>query len=398
MGRTVRGPPFGSYCRCLIVDVKKFAIPEIIFGRGSLDYAGLCARRLGAATAFLVSDSGLEKVGWVSRVKEILERENLRWVHYSNVVSNPRDHQIEEGADLYLKEGADVVIALGGGSPMDAAKGIAVVASNGGRIHDYEGANRIHRPLPPMVFIPSTAGSGSDISQFAIINDTHRCVKMSIISRTLVPNISIIDPLILETKGEELIVASAVDALCHAVESFVSPIASPFTESQSLRAIQLIVQHLHRAREERSLDDLEQLSIASTAAAMAFSNASLGAEHALAHSLGGMFDVLHGLVHPVLLPAVMRFNLSASTEKMAVIGEIFLGKKRRSPRATAAAGIDRLEAYCQSLGVPTRLRDILPRRDKLPELCQMAVKDVCLLTNPRPASWEDLLSICEGAW
>ncbi len=380
------------------MEIKKFAIPEIIFGRGSLQYVGLCARRLGAEKAFLVSDSGLERAGWVSRVTEILENENLRWVHYTNVVSNPRDHQIEEGAAVYLKEKADVVIGLGGGSPMDAAKGIALVASNGGRIHDYEGANRIHRPLPPMVFLPSTAGSGSDISQFAIINDTRRSVKMSIISRTLVPNISIIDPLVLKTKGEELIVASAIDALCHAVESYVSPIASPFTEIQSLRAIQLIVRHLHRALPDRSLDDLEQLSIASTAAAMAFSNASLGAEHALAHSLGGMFDVLHGLVHPVLLPAVMRFNLPACTEKMAAIGEIFLGRRRRSSKSTAAAGIDKLEDYCQSLGVPTKLHDILPEREKLPDLCRMAVQDVCLLTNPRPATWEDLLQICERAW
>jgi alcohol dehydrogenase len=380
------------------MEIRKFAIPEIIFGRGSLQYVGLCARRLGAEKAFLVSDSGLDRAGWVARVTEILESENLRWVHYSNVVSNPRDHQIEEGAAVYLKEKADVVIGLGGGSPMDAAKGIALVASNGGRIHDYEGANRIHRPLPPMVFIPSTAGSGSDISQFAIINDTQRSVKMPIISRTLVPNISIIDPLVLKTKSEELIVAAAIDALCHAVESYVSPIASPFTEIQSLRAIELIVQHLHRALRDRSLEDLEQLSIASTAAAMAFSNASLGAEHALAHSLGGMFDVLHGLVHPVLLPAVMRFNLPACTEKMATIGEVFLGRKRRSSRATAAAGIDKLEDYCHSLGAPTRLRDIFPMRDKLPELCRMAVEDVCLLTNPRPVAWEDLLQICEEVW
>jgi alcohol dehydrogenase len=380
------------------MEVSKFSIPEIIFGRGSLQYVGLCARRLGGEKAFLVSDSGLAKVGWVSRVTEILEKENLRWVHYSNVVSNPRDYQIEEGAAVYLEENADVIIALGGGSPMDAAKGIALVASNGGRIHDYEGANRIHRPLPPMVFIPSTAGSGSDISQFAIITDVQRCVKMSIISRTLVPNISIIDPLILKTKGEELIVASAVDALCHACEAYVSRIASPFTEIQSMRAIQLIVLHLHRALQDRSLEDLEQLSIASTASAMAFSNASLGAEHALAHSLGGMFDVLHGLIHPVLLPAVMRFNLPACTEKMANIGEIFLGRKRRSSKTTAAAGIDKLADYCQSLGVPTRLRDIFPERDKLSELCKMAVKDVCLLSNPRPATWEDLLQICEGVW
>ncbi len=380
------------------MNIVKFSIPEIIFGRGALQYVGLCARRLGGEKVLLVSDAGLEAAGWVERVLDIFKKEDLSWAYYNNVASNPRDYQIEEGVAFYREQGADVVVALGGGSPMDAAKGIALVSTNEGRINDYEGANRIHRALPPMVFVPSTAGSGSDLSQFAIITDAKRKVKMSIISRTLVPNISIIDPLILETKGEELIIASAIDALCHAVESYVSKIASPFTEIQSLKAIQLIVGHLQKALESRDLESLEQLSIAGAAAGMAFSNAGLGAEHALAHSLGGMFDILHGLVHPVLLPPVMRFNLSECTEKMATIGEILLGKRRRSMRATAVAGVEKLEEYCGSFGVPTKLREIFPDHAKLPDLCQMAVHDVCLLTNPRTATWEELLAICEDAW
>lgn len=380
------------------LDVSKFAIPEIIFGRGSLHYAALCARRLGAEKVLLVSDAGLEKAGWVRRLTDILVEEKLTWVYYPHVESNPRDHQVQEGAKFYREQEADVIMAIGGGSPMDAAKGIAVVASNGGRIQDYEGANRIHHPLPPMVAIPSTAGSGSDITQFAIITDVDRHVKMTIASRTLVPNISIIDPLILLTKTEELIIAAALDALSHAVESYVSKISSPFTEMQSLKAIQLIMQNLTEAVKSRSLENLEQLSIASTAAGMAFSNAGLGAEHALAHSLGGMFDTLHGLVHPVLLPWIMRYNLPVSTKKMAEIGRIVLGKKLRTARSTAQAGIERLEEYFATFGVPLKLKEIVPDRTKLPELCQMAINDVCLLTNPRPAAWQDLLQVCEEAW
>jgi alcohol dehydrogenase len=380
------------------MEVRKFSIPEVIFGRGSMQYAGLCARRLGAEKVLLVSDPGLEQAGWVARLIDTLDHQRLPWVYFSDVVSNPRDYQVEQGATFYQEQGADVLIALGGGSPMDAAKGIALVASNGGRIRDYEGANRIHRPLPPMVFIPSTAGSGSDVSQYSIITDMERQVKMSIISRTLVPNISIIDPLILQSKSTKLIVAAAFDALCHAVESYVSTIASPFTELQSLQAIGLIIRHLRIAYETRNLDSLEQLSIASTCAAMAFSNAGLGAQHALAHSLGGMFDTLHGLVHPVLLPAVMRYNLPTCTNKMATIGEILLGRRRRSTRLTALAGIEWIESYRQTLGVPLQLREIVNEPEKLPELCRMAVNDACLLTNPRPAGWEDLLQICEEAW
>jgi len=222
--------------------------------------------------------------------------------------------------------------------------------ATGGRIQDYEGANRILYPLPPMLFIPTTAGSGSDISQFAVIKDVERRVKMSIISRTLMPNISIIDPLLLTTLSEDLIAAAALDALSHAVESYVSKIASPFTEWHSLQAVQLIMKFAGRAVESREIEYLEQLSIASNAAAMAFSNAGVGVEHALAHALGGMFDVLHGWVHPVLLPAVLRFNSPECLDKMAVIGETILGKRYGSHQATCDAAIDKLDEFCASLG------------------------------------------------
>ncbi|SFN10045.1 iron-containing alcohol dehydrogenase [Thermodesulforhabdus norvegica] len=380
------------------MDVVKFAIPEIIFGRGSMKYTALCARRLGAEKVFLVSDPGLEKVGWVDELINILEAHQLEWVYFGDVVSNPRDYQIERGARLYLSERADVVIALGGGSPMDAAKGIAIVASNGGSIHDYEGANRIHRPLPPMVFLPTTAGSGSDISQFAIITDTRRRVKMSIISRTLVPNISIIDPLFLQTKPRELVLSSAIDALSHAIESFVSVIASPFTEMQSLKAIELVAKYLPTAAVSLELDTLEALSTASTAAAMAFSNAGLGAVHALSHAIGGMYDVLHGHVHPVLLPPVMRFNMEACLDKMAQIGRIISGRRRRSKKSTAIEGIETLREMFLSLNMKVRLRDILPDDHNIELLCRMAIQDVCVVTNPRPVTWKDLVKICEEAW
>lgn len=380
------------------MDVRKFSVPEILYGRGSLKYAALCARRLGAEKVFLVSDPGLEKVGWVDQILEILNKEKLAWSYFNDVAANPRDHQIEKGAALYDQEQCDVVMALGGGSPMDAAKGIAVVSSNGGSIRDYEGANQIQRPLPPMVFMPSTAGSGADISQFAIITDTRRQVKMSIISRTLVPNISIIDPELLTTKPAELIIASAIDAMAHAVEAYVSRIAFAFTEIQSLKAIDMIIEYLPKAIESRSLEALEKLSAAGTFAAMAFSNASLGLDHALAHSLGGKLDLAHGLVHPVLLPNVMRYNMPACKSKMADIGEIVLGRRLGGDEQTAAAAIEKLESFFRDLNITTALRDIVEDADVLPPICRMATQDACLITNPREATWEAMLQICEASW
>ncbi len=378
--------------------VTKFAIPEIIFGKGSVKHLAPCARRLGARRVLLVSDAGLEKAGWVDMIKGLLEEDRIDCVYFSNVDSNPRDHQVHEGAALYKDAQADVIVGLGGGSPIDAAKGIATIAGNGGQIRDYEGANKIMRPLPPMIFIPSTAGSGSDMSQYSIITDVERQVKMSIISRSLVPNLSIIDPTMLTTKTSELIIASGVDAFAHAVESYVSRAASPFTEHQALLAIRLILDNMGEAVSTRSLQALEQLSIASTAAGMSFSNAGLGIGHSLAHSVGGRYDVLHGLVHPILLPVVMRFNLPAAKEKMARIGREILGPQVCPVGSLAEKGIEALHELFVSLGVTTRLRDILPTNSELEPLCRMAVRDTCTVTNPRDAHWSDLARICEEAW
>ncbi len=380
------------------MDVRKFSVPEILFGPGSMKYAALCAKRLGADRVFLVSDGGLEKAGWVERLQSILKAERLEWVYFNKISANPRDQQVNEGVRCYQEAGCDVVMAIGGGSPMDAAKGIAMVASNGGTVQDYEGANRIQHPLPPMVFLPSTAGSGADISQFAIITDMQRQVKMSIISRTLVPNISIIDPELLTTKTEELIVASAIDALSHAVEAYVSSIASTLTENQSLKAIDLIMKYLPMALEGRRMAALDNLSSACTCAAMAFSNASLGLDHALAHSLGGKLDLAHGLIHPILLPAVMRFNLPVCVDKMADIGEIVLGQRTGDAEATAQAGIARLEAFFADLNISTRLRDIVRDDAVLPPICKMATQDACLLTNPREATVDDMVDLCKTCW
>ena len=380
------------------MDIRKFSIPEIIFGKGSLQYAGMYARQLGARKIFLVSDQGLKQCGWVDKVCDILDREKLEFVPFLDVYSNPRDFQVHEGAQLYKRENADVIMAIGGGSPIDLAKGVGIIAGNGGHIQDSEGANLIQYPLPPMITIPSTAGSGSDLSQFSIITDVQRRVKMSIISRSLVPNVSIIDPEIPTTADDEFLIASAIDALAHAVESYVSVIAFSMTELHALQAIALILKHLEPAVRTRSDEDMEALCAASSEAGISFSNASLGMTHAMAHSLGGVYDVLHGLVHPVFLPAVMRYNLPACTEKMATIGEIILGKRLGTAEKTALAGIEELERFFESFNIPLRLMDIIPDRKHLPQVCEMAVQDACLLTNPRQATAQDMLAVCEEVW
>lgn len=376
----------------------KFAIPDVIFGRGAITHLAECAKRVGAKRIFFVSDQGVEDAGWVGLVKGILRASNLECVYFNDVKSNPRDKQVQKGVEIYREEKCDVVIAIGGGSPMDAAKGIATIVGNGGDIRDYEGANRIMHPLPPMIFIPSTAGSSSDISQFCIITDMERRVKMSIISRSLVPNISIIDPQLLVTQDRGLILAAGIDAMAHAVESYVSKLASPFTELHARNALRLITANLRPAAEDKDIEALEQLSIASTSAGMSFSNAGMGDLHALAHALGGRCDVLHGWVHPTLLPSVMRYNLPSCMAKMGDIGRLITGLDTPSDKDAALQGIDRLEELFEELQLDTALRDLVPNKSDLHNICTTATYDACHLTNPRPASAEDLMSICEEAW
>lgn len=380
------------------MEITKFAIPEVIFGYGSIKYLAPCAHRLGAKRVFLVSDKGLEASGWVGRIRHVLEADGLDCIYFNELTANPRDWQVHKGAKAYEESHADVIIGLGGGSPIDAAKGIATIVGNGGRIRDYEGANRIMRPLPPMIFIPSTAGSGSDVSQYAIITDTERKVKMSIISRSLVPNISIIDPGLLVTKPRELIISSAIDALSHAIESYVSRLASPFTESQALNAIQLITRNIRPAAEDKSPEALKNLSIASTAAGMSFSNAGLGIGHSLAHSLGGRYDVVHGMVHPMLLPAVMRYNIPSCKEKMASIAKTINGVRLGSPGKLAEQGCETLEQMFKDLHIPVQLRRVVPDDSNLEQICRLAEQDACSVTNPREADWQSLLEICREAW
>lgn len=380
------------------MQITKFAIPEVIFGNGSIQFLASCAQRLGAKKVLLVSDKGLEKSGWVDLVREILESAQLDCIYFDGLTSNPRDRQIQQGAKLYQDHKADIIIGLGGGSPIDASKGIAIIVSNGGNIHDYEGANRISHPLPPMIFIPTTAGSGSDVSQYAIITDEQRQVKMSIISRSLVPNISIIDPDLLVTKSRELILASAVDALAHAIESYVSQLASPFTESQALTAIKLIAGNIKPAANSKDPEALKNLSIASTAAGMSFSNAGLGVGHALAHSLGGRYDVTHGMTLPILLPAVIRFNQPSCERKIATIAHVIY-KSCPAPVSDRKRPLsDTLYSLFEELGIPMQLRQIVPDNSQLEEICKLAEQDACSVTNPREATWQDLYKICNEVW
>ena len=312
------------------MNISKFVAPEIIFGRGSLSQIGESVLRTGASKVFLVSDADVIKAGWVDRAVHYLHAAGVATEIFADLTTNPKDVEVAEGARHYRASGCDGIVAVGGGSPTDVAKAVAILASNGGTLQDYEGINKISRPLPPMVIAPSTAGAGSEVSQFTIIVDTARKLKMSIISKSLVPDIAIVDPEVVQTMDVKLAAATGLDAFTHGIESYVSLAATALTDIHALKAIQLISRNLRRAVADRfDMEANTNMAMASLTAGLAFSNAILGATHAMTHQVDGQIDQHHGETNASILPQVMEFNLSACPDRFrdiaAAMGEEVTG-------------------------------------------------------------------------
>lgn len=377
----------------------KFHAPEVVFGPGSLAEVGFAAARLGARRPFLVTDEGVARAGWAHEAVDHLERAGLRPQVWSEVTPNPKDHEVAAGFERYLRTGADVIVAVGGGSVMDAAKGIAILAGNGGSILDYEGIDQIAHPIPPMLMVPSTAGTGADVSQFCVVSDTVRRVKVSIVGRALVPDISITDPRLLTTMPAELTAATGFDALSHGVEAFVSLAHNPLSDLHALNAVRLVAAHLvHTIHHPDDLDARHQMAQASLEAGIAFSNAILGATHAMSHQVGGLLDAPHGIVNAVLLSHVIRFNALTSPERYRVLAGVLALPEAQAPAAEMA---EALAVHMQSLavhvGAPRGLAALGVTADDIPLLSRSAVHDACLTTNPRPADAADVERIFQAA-
>ena len=381
------------------MNISKFVTPEIIFGCGSLSQIGESALRLGATKVFVVSDAGVIKAGWVDIAIDYLRQAGLESETFSALTTNPKDNEVDEGLAQYLQSGCDAIIAVGGGSPTDVAKAIAILATNDGELQQYEGINHIVRPLPPMIMVPTTAGAGSEVSQFAIIVDTARKLKMSIISKSLVPDIAIVDPELLRTKDRLLASATGVDALTHGIESYVSLAATPLTDIHAINAMRLVAKNLRRAVENR--EDIEantNMAMASLSAGIAFSNAILGATHAMTHQVDGLLDHHHGETNAAILPHVMEFNLSTNLQKFGTIAWA-LGKEIRGLDNAAAAGqsIDAVNELLRDIGLAKGLAEFGIKEEMISSLSKNALNDACLVTNPREASLEDLEAIFRRA-
>ncbi|MCM3080308.1 MULTISPECIES: iron-containing alcohol dehydrogenase [Brevibacillus] len=381
------------------MQISKFMTPEIIFGNQSLRQVGESLRRLGATRVFIVSDPGVENAGWIERIIHYLGQQNLDYCLWTQITANPKDHEVHAGVAEYRARECNAILGVGGGSAVDAAKAIALLGTNDGSIVQYEGVDKIEHPLPPMVMVPTTAGSGSEVSQFSIIVDSERKVKMAIISKSLIPDIAIIDPQTLMTKDKQLTANTGMDVLTHAIESYISLAATPLTEVHSLQAMRLIANHLRPSVASCYNAEAKQaMAMASLQAGIAFSNAILGAVHAMSHQLGGFLDAPHGEVNAILLPYVLEYNYIAAPEKYRQIAEC-LGESTAglSSHDASRLTLKAVKDLARDLDIPESLSAIGLQPEQIPLLSEHAILDVCMTTNPRDMSANDVAALFQQA-
>lgn len=378
-----------------LYEMRKFVAPEFIFGVGSRHRVGYYVRNLRARRVLVVSDKGVIAAGWSREVQADLAAVGIESVLFDAVTPNPKNYEVMAGAAVYATENCDVIVAVGGGSVMDCAKGIGIVHANGRDILSFEGVDQVEVPGPPLICVPTTAGTAAEISQFCIVMNAADRYKMAIISKTMVPDVALVDPETTVTMDRYLTACTGVDALTHAIEAYVSTASSPVVDVHALAAIGLVWNNLEAAVVDGgNMPARENMVLGSLHAGLAFSNASLGAVHALAHSLGGYLDLPHGECNALLLEHVVRFNMASATDRYARIGGLMgIDMRGMSEQEKAKRIVAELAALRQRVGILDGLGKRGVRPSDISALAAHALQDACLVTNPRRANVGDIKAI-----
>jgi alcohol dehydrogenase len=383
-----------------------FFIPSVtLIGIGAAKEIPAKIAALGGSKPLIVTDKGITAAGITEQITGLLNEAGMDYVVFDETVPNPTDTNVHDGVKVYQEQGCDSLITLGGGSAHDCGKGVGLVIANGGKIQDYEGVDKSTHPMPPYVAVNTTAGTASEMTRFCIITDTERKVKMAIVDWRVTPGVAVDDPTLMMGMPPALTAATGMDALTHAVEAYVSVAATPMTDSAAEKAIALIAQHLRPAVANGSdINAREGMCYAQYLAGMAFNNASLGHVHAMAHQLGGFYDLPHGECNAILLPHVSNFNLISKVDRFAKIAEL-MGEDTTglSQRDAADLAIEAIKKLSADIGIPAGLKELGERYGKdvkeedIPVMTGNAQKDACGLTNPRQPNDLDVEAIYRAA-
>jgi len=377
-----------------------FYLPTVsLMGIGSSKETGAQAKALGATNLLIVTDAGLSKLGVADQIKKMINGAGLKATIFDGAEPNPTDRNVHDGVRVYFENKCDGIVTLGGGSSHDCGKGIGLVVSGGGNIRDYEGVNKSSRPMPPFLAINTTAGTASEVTRFCIITNTDTHVKMAIVDWRVTPNVAINDPVLMAGMPPSLTAATGMDALTHAIEAYVSTIATPVTDACAIKAMELIRDYLPSAvAHGQNMEARDKMAYAEYLAGMAFNNASLGYVHAMAHQLGGFYNLPHGVCNAILLPVVCEYNLIACPKRFRDIA-IALGQgvSGLSDLEAGEKGIAAIRRLSRAVGIPAGLVELGVREDDLEVMADNAKKDACQLTNPRTATLAQVVGMFRAA-
>ena len=382
--------------------IYQVTFPKVIrFGVGALDTLGDEANKLGAKRALVVTDPGVHKAGLVDPVKEQLSRANLSVEVFSEAEPEPTLPRLNAIAKELGKNSYDLLVGVGGGSSIDTAKGLSVLLAHGGNGQDYVGIEKVPGPGIPMFLLPTTAGTGSEVTKVAIFDDPEKGLKMGMVSHYLLAQLALVDPTLTYGCPPKITAAAGIDALGHAIESYTSINASSFTDALELEAIRLIVGSIRTVVANGS-DKAARSHMAEGAffAGIGIAHAGGAAVHALGHTLGSRFHVPHGVAIGLLLPYVMEFNLPASLPKYVTIAQI-LGVKTPglSLQEAAEQGVEAVKTLDKDIGIPLRLRELEVPKEALEEMAVATLNVTRLLANnPKPLTLDDSRQIWENAW
>lgn len=372
--------------------ITSFFIPTVsLVGENSSKEIPDRLKTIGGKKPLIVTDQGIVAVGILKQITDILDAAGMTYAIYDKTVPNPTDKNVEEAVEVYKKEKCDSLVTLGGGSSHDCGKGVGFLISNGGKIKDYEGVDKSSHPFPPYVAVNTTAGTASEMTRFCVITDTARKIKMAIVDWRCTPSVAINDPLLMVGMPPALTAATGMDALTHAVEAYVSTAATPMTDACAEKAMEFINRYLRRAvANGRDMEAREGMCYAQYMAGMAFNNASLGHVHAMAHQLGGFYNLPHGECNAILLPHVSQYNLIAARRRFGRIAKL-LGERVDGLSATEASqrAVEAIKILSKDVGIPAGLKALGKkygkevREEDVPVMTANAQKDACGLTNPR---------------
>lgn len=362
------------------------SIPGEIKARGLRKALIVCGKRSAGSEEF-------------KGITDSLAAEGIAFVVYPGSQPNPTVTNVMDGVEILKENDCDFVISYGGGSPHDCAKGIALVVANGGNIKDYEGVNKSEKPQLPLIAINTTAGTASEMTVFAIITDEERHVKMAIVDKHVNPILAVNDPNLMVSMPKSLTAATGMDALTHAVEAYVSTAATPVTDACAQKAIELVSKYLRGAVADGSdMECRDKMAYAEYLAGMAFNNASLGYVHAIAHQLGGFYDLPHGVCNAILLPEVQMFNSQVCAGKLKDVakfmGEDVSNMNDKEGADTCIAAIRKLSA---DINIPSGIKELGAKKEDFDILAENALKDACGATNPIQATHQDVKDILSRA-